>query len=246
MQEGQIYPLVDFSKSQRIIEIGCGVGAQTRILAQRNPHLKIVSVDTSKDQIAKANENLKSLVQSGQVTLLAIEPGPLPFDENSFDGAFVCWVLEHVPNPVTILKSAKKVLHGGSPLYCNEVLNNTLYVNPYSPSLIKYWFEFNDFQWSLGGDPFVGARLGNLLQEAQFTNIHTQVLTHHLDNRAPEERERFIDYWCDLMLSGSQALLDNGRLTQDLVKSVETEMNALKSYKDSVLFYSWVFAKGTS
>ena len=49
---------------------------------------------------------------------------------------------------------------------------------------------FNDHQLEIGGDPFVGAKLGNLLQAVGYRDITTEVVTIHLDNRAPGERAR--------------------------------------------------------
>ena len=51
---------------------------------------------------------------------------------------------------------------------------------------------FNDRQLELGGDPFVGAKLGNLLQAVGFRDIRTEVKTFHLDNRVPGERAEFL------------------------------------------------------
>jgi len=162
IQRENIYSKIDFSGCKKILEVGCGVGAQTRILCEENPNLKIVSIDTSKKQIATARINLKEQIESGQVELLHIKPEALPFKENNFDGAFICWVLEHVSNPSNLLSQTYKVLKNCSPIYCNEVLNNTLHVHPRSPCLTKYWFEFNDHQWNMGGDPFIFYNRANI------------------------------------------------------------------------------------
>ena len=56
------------------------------------------------------------------------------------------------------------VLRPGSPVVCNEVQNASFFLSPYSPETLAYWTAFNDHQLELGGDPFVGAKLGSLLQ----------------------------------------------------------------------------------
>ena len=65
---------------------------------------------------------------------------------------------------------------------------------------------FNDYQLELGGDPFVGAKLGNLLQAVGYRDIATEVRPIHLDNRAPGERAEFLAYWTELLLSGAPGL----------------------------------------
>ena len=116
-------------------------------------------------------------------------------------------------------------------------------MHPYSPATLKYWMEFNDYQWSLKGDPFVGGKLANYLMAAGFQNVSTQVLTHQYDNRTPKKRAAFLDYWVELLLSGADSLLANGRVTNETVTEMQNEMAAMKQDPDSVIFYSWILAR---
>ena len=80
-------------------------------------------------------------------------------------------------DPARVLAEVRRVLSPGAPIVCNEVLNATFFIDPYSPNTLRYWMAFNDHQLELGGDPFVGAKLGNLLQSVGFRDIHTEVKT---------------------------------------------------------------------
>jgi len=243
IHEDIIFSQIDFSRCQNLLEIGSGVGAQTKILMERYPHLKIQCVDASTEQVARAQQALTKEIQAGQVKINQGDALHLPFRENTFDGAFLCWLLEHVQNPVGILSEARRVLKPNGVLYCNEVFNSTFYVHPYAPATLKYWFEFNDYQWSLKGDPFVGGKLANYLIEAGYQNISTKVLTHQYDNRMPKKRAVFIDYWTQLLLSGAPGLLQAGRVTQEIVDTMTQEFQTLKNDKNAVIFYSWILAR---
>ena len=133
-------------------------------------------------------------------------------------------------------------MRSGGVIYCNEVLNSTFYLHPYSPATLKYWFEFNDYQWSIKGDPFIGGKLANYLMKAGYQNIKTQVLTHQYDNRTPKLRTAFIDYWFNLLLSGAPGLLKAGRVNDGIISEMKSEMNQLKKDPDAVIFYSWILA----
>jgi hypothetical protein len=111
---------------------------------------------------------------------------------------------------------------------------------------LKFWFEFNDFQWSLKGDPFVGGKLANYLMTAGFQNITTKVLTHQYDNRTPKKRAAFIEYWCNLLLSGAPGLIKAGRVTHETVDGMKAELEKLKTDPDSVIFYSWILARAVA
>lgn len=62
----------------------------------------------------------------------------MPFAENTFDGIWSIWVLEHVPNPEQALKEIRRVAKDGSVLYltpawdCQPYLANGYDVRPYS------------------------------------------------------------------------------------------------------------------
>ena len=244
VHEDIIFSQIDFANQTRVLEVGSGVGAQTQILLERFPHLKISCVDASEAQVGRAKKTLEKQIAEKKVDIQVGDAMNLPQAENSYDGAFVCWLLEHVKNPIGILKEIKRVLRPEGIIYCNEVFNSTFYCHPYSPSTLKYWFEFNDFQYSLKGDPFVGGKLANYLLAAGYQNVSTKVLTHQYDNRTPKKRAQFIDYWTDLLLSGADNLIKTGRVTEELVNEMKKELNLLKTEEESVIFYSWILAKG--
>jgi ubiquinone/menaquinone biosynthesis C-methylase UbiE len=241
--EEKVYEKINLADTQHLLEVGCGVGAQTAILLERFPHLKITSVDASDKQLARAKEYLAKPIKEKQVTLVQSFAEKLPFEDNSHDSAFLCWFLEHVANPVDVLREVKRVLKPGGKIYCNEVLNAAFFLNPYSHSTLKYWLEFNDHQWNLRGDPFVGAKLGNYLLAAGFQNIDTDVTYYHFDNRSPKLRSQFIDEWASHLLSGADALIKVGKATPELVKEMKEELARVKESPDAVFFYGWVRAQ---
>jgi len=241
--EPSVFDTVKLETRARCLEVGCGVGAQTEILLERFPHLSITGVDASKSQIATARKRLARPISQGRVKLDVGDALKLPYRENSFDSAFVCWLLEHVQEPIGILREIRRVLQAGSVIYCSEVLNATLYLNPYSPATLQFWFAFNDHQWNLKGDPFVGAKLANYLLQAGFQNVTTQVKNHLYDNRMPKRRAEFIEYWTNLLLSGAPGLIKAGRVDKGTVDEMTRELTRLKDDPDAVFFYSWVQAR---
>lgn len=244
--EDVIFSRIDFSKCKNLLEVGSGVGAQTQILLEHYPAAKIQCVDASPEQVARAKTALGEAVQSGRVAIEQADALHLPFPGQSFDGAFICWFLEHVQKPTDILREVHRVLRPGGLLYCNEVLNSTFFVHPKSPATIEYWRQFNEEQEAFRGDPYIGAKLANQLLHAGFQNVTNEVLTHYYDARNPKKRVAFIDYWTELLLSGAPSLVRSGRVTEDIVRGVRAEAERLKAQEDSVIFYSWILARAES
>lgn len=241
--EHRIFESVDLKKQRALLEMGCGVGAQTAILLRRFPQLKIVGVDKSQSQLSRAKSHLQKAVHRGQVQLEEGDAAHLSYGKGSFDTVFICWLLEHVNNPAEVLKEAQRLLKNKGIIYCTEVLNSSLFLEPYSPATLQYWFQFNDYQSTLKGDPFVGAKLGNLLLEAGFSKIHAEVKTYLYDNREPTRRKEMIDFWTRLLLSGTPGLLKGGRVTESLVNEMKRELTHLTHHPDAVFFYAFIQAR---
>jgi ubiquinone/menaquinone biosynthesis C-methylase UbiE len=86
-----------------VLEAGCGVGAQTVALAQRSPGARFTSVDVSSDSIAEARRRVEGAGLTN-VELLEADIFALPFKNESFDHVFVCFLLEHLSQPVRALE----------------------------------------------------------------------------------------------------------------------------------------------
>ena len=241
--EKNIYPCIDFSGQNKILEVGCGVGAQSEILLKRFAHIQLTGVDASPSQIARAKQHLKKFVKEKRMKLELGDALNLPFKDSSFDGSFVCWLLEHVREPVGILAEIHRCLRPGGKIVCNEVMNSTFFIHPYSPATLTYWFQFNDHQWNLKGDPFIGAKLGNYLTQAGYRDVKLRPRIEHCDNRDSQHRAIIIDYWIELLLSGAPGLIKAKKVDRATVKQMERELKALKKDPNSTFFYAFMQAE---
>lgn len=242
--ENIIYSGIDLSGVNHLLEVGSGVGAQSEILLRRFPNLSLTCVDFSQDQIKTAKKHLeKNQVAKGRYEIFQMDAGDMDFkSQDKFNGAFLCWILEHVPEPAKVLSEIRRVLKPGSVVYITEVLNATFFIDPYSPNVWHYWMKYNDLQLTMGGDPFIGAKLGNLLLSAGYTNIKTEVKTFFLDNRNPGKRAEMIAFWTELLLSGMPNLVKAGHVSKETAEKVKKEMKKAAKDPDAVFFYSFVQA----
>lgn len=242
--EPMVHDRLPFRRRKQLLEVGSGVGAQTEILLRHFPEIHVTGVEINDDQIAEARRFLATVPwATGRYEIVKGDATRLELAPESFDCAFLCWILEHVPAPARVLSEIRRVLAPGAPVVCNEVLNATFFIDPYSPNTLRYWMAFNDHQLELGGDPFVGAKLGNLLQSVGFRDVTTDVRTFHLDNRAPAERAEFLAYWTELLLSGAPALVAANKVTDEVVEGMKRELELVARDPNSVFFYSFIQAR---
>lgn len=240
--EPYIFPHIDFAERRRVLEIGCGVGAQIAILLRRWPGLHVTGVDRANMQLARARALLREPLAAGRTQLALAEGDALPFADAYFDGVFICWMLEHTTDPGAVLREVWRTLTPAGVFYCTEVFNSGLYLYPPCPHVLRYWEAFNRYQRELQGDPDVGMKLANLAAAAGFSRLELRMLSPMLDARmsSPGERSSFMDYWTDLFLSAAPALIAKNDVSEETVEQVKREMQALKTRPDGVFAYSAV------
>lgn len=242
--EDAVHDRLPFRRARALLEVGCGVGAQTEILLRRFPELHVTGIDRSEKNLVRARAHLRACPWAkGRFLLQQGVAESLPFPAGQYDSAFLCWILEHVEDPMRTLSEVRRVLRPGAPVVVTEVQNGTFFLDPYSPNTLQFWMAFNDTQLELGGDPFVGAKLGNLLQAVGYGEVRTEVKTFHFDNRTPGERAEFLAYWTELLLSGAPALEKAGKVQGAVVAGMQQELDRVARDPNAVFWYSFVQAR---
>ena len=242
--EQSIYGNIDLSDVGKLLEVGVGVGAQSEIILRRFPDIKIVGIDQSEQQLASARESLQKLPYAkDRYELLQMDATSMDFESMSFDGAFICWVLEHVPQPERVLSEVRRVLKKGCRVTMSEVMNHSFFLEPYSPNVWKYWMAMNDYQYEQTGDPFIGAKLGNLLLAQGFTDIQTRVQTWHFDNRAPEKRKLYIEFWTQILLSAKEQLLAAQYVDEETLRLAQKELKQVAKDPNAAFYFSFMQAQ---
>jgi ubiquinone/menaquinone biosynthesis C-methylase UbiE len=241
--EHSVYQNINFSGAKKIIEVGCGVGAQSEILLRRFPRLHITGIDLNQKQLDAAKKFIGGISSAqGRFECQQMSADALKFEANTFDGAFLCWILEHVPNPAQVLSEVRRVLRPGAEIVVTEVMNSSFFLEPYSPFVWKYWMAFNDYQYDHAGDPFIGAKLGNLLTQVGYHQVKTEVKTWHFDNRQPDQRKQTIQYWTELLLSAADKLVEEKYVDQEVVTKAKEELDRVANDPNAVFMYSFMQA----
>src|SRR5208283_3660036 len=147
-----------FPKDSFILEAGCGVGAQTKIIAAKNSDSNFISVDISEDSIKEAEQIIKSL-NIRNVEFKQADLYNLPFKDEMFDSIIVCFVLEHLQNPLKALNELKRVLKIGGTMIAIEGDHGSTFFYPDS----KFAHSAIDCQIQLqrqsGGNSNIGREL---------------------------------------------------------------------------------------
>ena len=167
-----------------MLEAGCGVGAQTVTLAQRSPEARFTSVDVSAESLAEAKRRAGEAgianVEFRQADIFA-----LPFEAASFDHVFVCFVLEHLSQPVQALEILRGLLKPGGTITVIEGDHGSAYFHPDSPAAQAAIQCLIDLQQDAGGDSLIGRRVYPLMVEAGFEDVSVSPRMVYVDSSRP-------------------------------------------------------------
>ena len=185
----------------RVLEAGCGTGAQTVILARNNPAAHFVSVDVSRDSL----EHARTAVEREGLTNVRFEEADvfrLPFPDAAFDAVFVCFVLEHLAEPLRALAELKRILRPGGTITAIEGDHGSAYFHPDSELARKAIQCLVDLQKRDGGDSLIGRRLYPLLDRAGFAEIKVAPRVVYADPSRPEMVDGFTRNTFTAMVEG--------------------------------------------
>ncbi len=196
-----------------VLEAGCGVGAQTVILAAQSPGAQITSIDISESSLAEAQKAVRG-ASFFNVTFQRADIFHLPFPAASFDHVFVCFVLEHLRQPLQALKALKEVLKPGGTLTVIEGDHGSTYFYPQSDYANRAVAALVELQARAGGDALIGRRLFPLLREAGLEDVHVSPRMVYVDSSKPRLVEGFTLKTFTAMVEGvRKSALDAGILS---------------------------------
>ena len=197
---------LDFSEVDRLLELGCGVGAELRLLSERWPGLHLTGVDRSEVHLAAARDSLRGR----DIDLVQADATDLPFPDASFDRVITIWMLEHVADPAVVMKEALRVVKPDGLAIFTEVDNATFRFDPRVDAIADWWEHFSRWQQSAGGDPSVGPKLEAIARDLGCRDVRAEEFPNVSSRHEPGRRQILLKYLEELLLSGTDALRESG------------------------------------
>jgi ubiquinone/menaquinone biosynthesis C-methylase UbiE len=201
---------IEFPPGARVLEIGCGTGPVTRVLARQPDVAEAVGVDPSPVFISTARE------LAGPAAGATFEQGDgrsLKFADGDFDAAILHTTLCHIPQPERVLAEAFRVLRSDGTLavFDGDYTTITVAVGNCDPlqdciEAVKAVFI---------NDVWLVRRLPTLLRSAGFELVSSRGHSY-LQTSDPE-------YMLTLVDRGADTLASWGRIGPDLCASLKAE-----------------------
>jgi ubiquinone/menaquinone biosynthesis C-methylase UbiE len=222
----------------RLLELGCGAGAVLAVLGQEFRGVELTGVDIEPRQLEYARGHLR---RAGvEAALVEADARAVPFPDESFDHVWMMWFLEHVPDPLAVLREARRVLVPDGRITAIEVDYSTARSEPSTPAF-EALVDAMVQGMAAAGWSDAGTRLPGWLEEAGFREVDPGELPFWWEG---EELASEAAYAGDVIESALPALAQlHGASTDELRAGLE-HLRALPTRPGAGL--GWLVHKSTA
>lgn len=154
--EARLLSSVEVRPGERLLEMGCGEGANLHHLGARTRAANVFAVDFSRAKVRFAVQETKAMGANADAACL-------PFRDRSFDAVLIRDLLHHVPDRLAVLAEAARVLRPGGRVTVIEP-------NGRNPIVAAMALAIPAERGMLGSTP---GRVARELAEAGFAEIST-------------------------------------------------------------------------
>jgi SAM-dependent methyltransferase len=163
-------------EGRHVLDIGCGAGGIDCLLVSEYGAANVTGIDVEAAVLETARERIREAGVSDRIDLVHVEPGPLPFNDASFDVVFSKDSIVHIPDKHALAREVFRVLKPGGAFIASDWLTS----HDGEPSAdMKTYLASEDLDFGMASPAAYEAAL----KAAGFTHIT-------LTNRNPWYREQ--------------------------------------------------------
>jgi ubiquinone/menaquinone biosynthesis C-methylase UbiE len=243
LNEGSIRELGARS-GERMLDVGAGLAQFARAIANITG-VRTVAVERIEEQIA---ESLRQARTAGEEHLLDLRRGDaqhLPLEDHewaTFDIAHARFLLEHVREPLEIVKGMVRAVRPGGRIVLEDDDHDLLRLWPEPPGVADVWKAYMRTYDRAGNDPFTGRRLVQLLHQAgalprRSTWIFFGACAGHADF------ELYVENLAIILEGAREAIVATGVDGGDLAAAL-VALRAWKRRPDAAFWFAMSWAEG--
>jgi len=129
---------------KRILDIGCGIGGPAFEMAKTHG-AEVVGIDLEAPLIERASNRAAELGLADRCRFQAVQKGPLPFDDQSFDIVVTSGALTQTEDKEAIFTDCLRILRPAGHLSCYDWTKSP---GEYSADML-HWFKIEELTYAL-------------------------------------------------------------------------------------------------
>ncbi|HXV78209.1 MAG TPA: methyltransferase domain-containing protein [Candidatus Polarisedimenticolaceae bacterium] len=239
---------LDLDGVRRILDVGSGLGQMTRALARAaGPAATVVGVERDERQLEEAvrqaegaDEASRVEFRQGRAERLPLTPG----ERGSFDLAHCRFLLEHVTDPLAVVREMVGAVRAGGRIVLIDDDHELLRLWPVADYVEQVWRIYWESYRDRGHDPLIGRRLAGLLREAGARPTRVTSVFYGAV-RGMRLFDPVVDNLASVLGGAAERLDEEGVLARPAMEQALAELDEWRHQASATLWYSLPLAEGT-
>jgi len=241
------FRVIGLRSGERVLDVGSGLGQFSRMLARAvAPGGAVIGIEHDKDQLAEAHRQAR---EDGEEQLVDFRRGDaldLPLQEEewgTFDVAHARFVLEHVTDPLAVVRSMARAVRPGGRVILEDDDHEVLRLVPEPPHVLELWRAYYMTYQHQGKDPYVGRNLISLIHEAGLQPRSNDCLFFGSTSGSPDF-DAMVDNFIGI-IDGARKVIASFDLADDA--QIEHGLKAFdewRSHPHAAMWYTTSWAEG--
>jgi len=209
---------VGLKPTDRVIDVGCGPGHLSCRIAELVPEGSVVGVDTDPDLLASARQSAAAKGLE-RVSFARSWADGMPLETASADFAYARFLLQHVPQPVEVVREMSRVVQPGGTVMVVDTDDGGILVHPEPAGLKQLLDASRDGQAAQGGDRLIGRKLSQHMTRAGLENVQVQVVPFTSSLVGPEA-------WMQICLGFKTRVVGDSTMSPEAVRDTLQSVRA--------------------
>ena len=159
-----------------VLDLACGPGVMTRLMAQSDPTAKITGMDLNAELLDAAHAEAE-LAGCDSIRFVQGDVYSPPFEPGQFDFIYARLLFQHLRDPERAMRSVLSLLRPGGIFCIMDIDDNWLALHPCPDGFVEFTEAVAEAQARQGGNRRIGRELGSMLEQAGYQGVSVEVET---------------------------------------------------------------------
>lgn len=173
--EASILRAAGLKSTHDVLEVGSGPGFVSDLLAELAPDGSLHAVEPSPTLSAQIQTHVRARPARGLFVHQAFG-NALPLDDAQVDFSYARFVLQHIPQPLDVVREVHRVTRSGGRFCAVDSDDGLVIFHPEEQRVSDLLHDAQTVQAAQGGDRFIGRKLQAMMAEAGFVDVKSRVL----------------------------------------------------------------------